>query len=81
VFYILFFSAVSHKEVRFMLPIWPFLMIVTGEFMALRLQSRQPLARVFYAFLIKLYIILEVIVHVVMEFRYRRLFATRLDLA
>lgn len=31
-FYLLFFSKVGHKESRFMLPIWPFLMITTAEF-------------------------------------------------
>jgi len=31
-FYIFFFSAVGHKEERFLLPVWSYLLMFTGEF-------------------------------------------------
>jgi hypothetical protein len=34
VFYVIFFSAIPHKEMRFMLPCLPFTMIITGQFFA-----------------------------------------------
>jgi phosphatidylinositol glycan class B len=34
VFYVLFFSLIAHKEIRFLMPVIPFIMICSGEFTA-----------------------------------------------
>jgi len=57
VFYVLFFSLIAHKEIRFLMPIIPFIMICSGEYLA-QLLKRKPN---FTSFLVKIYIIVEII--------------------
>jgi phosphatidylinositol glycan class B len=34
IFYVLFFSLIAHKEIRFLMPVIPFIMICSGEYTA-----------------------------------------------
>jgi len=61
-FSIFFFSLIAHKEVRFLMPLISFLMLLAGELVANYTIKRWPN---FTAFVIKLYIMVEIITLVV----------------
>jgi hypothetical protein len=53
VFYIFFFSLISHKETRFMLPIWSFILVCIAEFWNIAMQRWTRL----FTFLLKMVIL------------------------
>lgn len=53
VFYVIVFSAIPHKEFRFLLPILPFALLTTGEFIVHDIRGHQ----VFYNMILKLYML------------------------
>ena len=58
IFYVLFFSAIRHKEIRFLIPIIPFAILPVGELLASLIKYRPTLI----SFFIKLYICVEITV-------------------
>ena len=58
VFYVIFFSLIPHKEVRFLVPLIPFTLLTTGQFIASQLQRRPNLLR----FFLMAYIVVELAV-------------------
>jgi len=63
VFYILFFSFIEHKEIRFMLPIWSFVFVCIAELWSFMMQKWTKL----FSFLLKLTILVEIITFLVIE--------------
>lgn len=57
VFYMVFFSLIAHKEIRFMLPVIPFLIICCGELAVYIMKAKPTLV----AFFVKVYISTEII--------------------
>ena len=58
IFYIVFFSAIKHKEIRFLMPILPFAIIPVAESVANGIKRRPRLV----AFFVKLYILANILV-------------------
>jgi len=79
IFYLCFFGFISHKEARFMLPIWPFLMLTTAELLSNILKSKRLSS--LFAWVIKIYIIVEILTLYVMETKFRGLYKVRAELA
>lgn len=69
-FYVSFFSKIGHKEARFLLPVWPFMMIVIGEFWQYNMRIKNRCVW-FFAWTAKVYIVIEVSTYVVMETFFR----------
>ena len=57
-FYVLFFSLIPHKELRFLLPILPFTLLTSGQLIAAKLPSKPVLFKT----LLSLYILIELTV-------------------
>jgi phosphatidylinositol glycan class B len=74
VFYILFFSLIAHKEVRFLMPIVPFIFIQTAELMHLQVY-KFPIAAG-----IKVYIVIEIVTLCVITTYHERASEIRVDL-
>lgn len=79
-FYTFFFSFITHKEARFLLPCFPFGMIMVGEYFERRIKSKGCCSK-FFIFLTKLYCITECVTLYVMETKFRGHFKVRDDLA
>jgi len=56
IFYVMFFSAIRHKEIRFLIPIIPFAILPIGELIANNIKYRPTLI----SFLVKSYILTEI---------------------
>lgn len=63
IFYIFFFSLIAHKEIRFMLPVWSFILVCIAEFWSLAMKSWPKT----FSFLLKMTIIVDIITLVVVE--------------
>jgi hypothetical protein len=61
IFYVAFFSLIPHKEVRFLMPILPFCILMAAECLNEQFKKRPTLV----AFLLKLHLITEVGVYVI----------------
>lgn len=68
-FYIWFFGLITHKESRFMLPVWPFILLMTGQFFAETMKSNRNIGLL--KWVVKLYIIVELLTLYVLEFKLR----------
>ena len=58
IFYVIVFSAIPHKEQRFLMPIIPFAALVTGEHIAQNLKNYQRL----YRYVLRLYVFVNILV-------------------
>jgi hypothetical protein len=56
IFYIFFFSAIKHKEIRFLMPIIPFATLTIAESIAYNIKLRPKIV----SFFVKLYILTEI---------------------
>jgi hypothetical protein len=77
VFYIVFFSAIPHKEIRFLLPIVPFTFMMIAENLQQNLKKRPWLV----SFWVKLYILEEIGVLFIYTSFWGRTWETRYDIA
>jgi len=77
VFYIIFFSAIPHKEIRFLLPIVPFVIIMIAETLQQNLKNHPWKV----AFWVKLYILEEIAVFIIYTVIQERVWEVRYDLA
>lgn len=68
-FYLLFFSLIAHKEVRFLLPVFPFVMIMSAEMLHNTAFKQKPGLTAFYVWF---YIFVEVIVFFVLTLNHER---------
>lgn len=78
-FYTLFFSKITHKEARFILPCFPFAMIMAAEYFERIIKSKSCWSK-FFVFLTKIYIITECITLYVMETKFKGHFKVCKDL-
>jgi hypothetical protein len=76
-FYIFFFGLIAHKEARFLLPVWPFVMLAVGELWTSCMKRYTRL----FAFWLKVYVITEIITLAVMETQFRGHYKVRAELA
>jgi len=67
-FYMLVFSAIPHKELRFLLPILPFAFLMIAEFLTQQIKHGSRLA----SWSIKLFFVVEVITNVVFTMFHQR---------
>jgi phosphatidylinositol glycan class B len=77
VFYFIFFSLIAHKEVRFLMPLVPFVMLMTAELITKTLLKKFPF---FVAFSTKLYMMVELITLATMTLNHERASLIRTDL-
>jgi hypothetical protein len=61
VFYVVFFSLIPHKEVRFLLPILPFCLLMSAECLNEQFKKRPTIV----AFLLKLHVIIEITLYII----------------
>lgn len=69
-FYLIFFSMIGHKEERFMLPAFPFLMVMLGELWH-QMHSAFKKCSAIVAFILKAYIVAQISNYVVLEVYFR----------
>ena len=68
---------VAHKETRFLLPVAPFIFVTIAELMTIKAFPRFPFLA---GFILKLYIVIELITIGVITFKHERASLIRLDL-
>ena len=76
-FYVIFFSSIAHKEIRFLLPVIPFVFVTASELIVHKLVNRYPLL---VSWLVKIYILAEVATLTVITLKINRASNIRLDL-
>jgi len=79
-FYVVFFGCIGHKEERFMLPVFPFLMIMTGELWH-EMTNASRKCVTFVAFILKAYCVAQVSNYIVLETYFRGGWKVKQDLA
>jgi len=77
VFYVFFFSLIAHKEIRFMLPVWSFILVCIGELWSIAMKTWTRT----FSFLLKLVIFVDVISLLVYETQMKMWYRIRHDLA
>lgn len=65
VFYVAVFSAIPHKELRFLLPIIPFAMLIAGELISQTIKTGSPAMATFVSVLLRIYMVYEVITYAI----------------